>query len=80
VRARRRTLGGQDRRHAVGADQFELFERRWLLVAISGPVYEGLKRGQLLQRAGCGALIGVQVYELPRVGRPEDRVSKSGRL
>ena len=48
-------------------------------MAILGGGHERLERRQLLQRAGCGAFIGVQVYELARVRQLEDRAAKSRR-
>src|SRR6202522_3216032 len=73
----RRTI--RVRECAVIADQLWLREGGRLLVAILRCGHERLERRQLLQRAGYGAFIGVQVYELARVGQLEDRVAKSRR-
>jgi hypothetical protein len=50
-----------------------------LLVAILRRGHERSECRQLLQRTGCCAFIGVQVYELARVRQLEDRVAKSRR-
>src|SRR5258708_2132357 len=64
---------------AVGADQFELSEDRRVLVTILSFGHEGLKRWELLQGAGGGALVGIQVEELAGLGPLEDRVAEPGR-
>ena len=51
------------RKCAVIADRLWPREGGRLLVAILGRGHERLERRQLLQRSGCGAFIGVQLYD-----------------